>query len=45
MTSLGDDDKAGIAQTIDDEVLKGTRDRVPLDRGASGDDERPARQG
>ncbi|MGZ4324614.1 MAG: YceI family protein [Solirubrobacteraceae bacterium] len=25
MTSLGDDDKANIEQTIDDEVLKGTR--------------------
>ena len=35
MQALGDDDKANIQQTIDDEILKRQRDRVPLDRGAS----------
>ena len=38
MQALGDDDKASIQQTIDDEVLKRTGDRVPLDRGADADD-------
>ena len=32
MQSLGDDDKANIEQTIDDEVLKRQGDHVPLDR-------------
>ncbi len=36
MTKLGDDDKQGIAQTIDEEVLKRRRDRVPLDRRRAG---------
>ena len=31
MQALGDDDKANIEQTIDDEVLKRQADRVPLD--------------
>ena len=33
MQALGDDDKASIQQTIDDEVLQGNGDRVPLDVG------------
>ena len=32
MQALGDDDKANISTTIDDDVLKGQRDHVPLDR-------------
>ena len=35
MQALGDDDKANIHQTIDDEVLERRGDRVPLDRGWS----------
>ncbi len=35
MQALGDDDKANIQQTIDDEVLQRQGDRVPLDRGAN----------
>ena len=31
MQALGEDDKANIQQTIDDEVLKRQRHRVPLD--------------
>ncbi len=31
MQALGDDDKANIEQTIDDEVLKRTGDHVPVD--------------
>ena len=38
MQALGDDDKADISQTIDDEILKRQRDRVPLDAGAAGRD-------
>ena len=33
MQALGDDDKANIEQTIDDEVLKRQDDHVPLDAG------------
>ena len=33
--SLGDDDKEGIAQTINQEVLKGTPISLPVHRGAS----------
>ena len=33
MQALGDDDKANIEQTIDDEVLRRHDDRLPLDRG------------
>ena len=32
MQALGDDDKANIQQTIDDEVLKRQRHHVPVDR-------------
>ena len=32
MQSLGDDDKANIQQTIDDDVLKRQADHLPLDR-------------
>ena len=35
MQALGDDDKASIEQTIDDEVLEAAGHRVPLDRGAT----------
>ena len=35
MQALGDDDKANIQQTIDDEVLKRARHRVPLDAASS----------
>ena len=31
MQALGDDDKASIEQTIDDDVLRAAGDRVPLD--------------
>ena len=37
MKALGDSDKANIHQTIDDEVLKRARHRVPLDRRSAGD--------
>ena len=38
MQALGDDDKANIEQTIDDEVLQRHGDRVPLDRGRGAPD-------
>ena len=38
MQALGDDDKANIHQTIDDEVLKRAGNHVPLDRDAAAAD-------
>ena len=44
MQSLGDDDKADIQKTIDDDVLKRQGDHVPLDaRGAGRRRQRAAR--
>ena len=42
MQALGDDDKANIQKTIDDEILKGTEHRVPLDRRRDVGRRRPA---
>ena len=39
MQALGDDDKADIRETIDEDVLKRQPDRVPLDRSVQADGE------
>ena len=38
MQALGDDDKANIEQTIDEEVLEAPGDHVPLDRACDAAD-------
>ena len=45
MGSLGDEEKASIAQSIDDDVLKGGDDRVPLERRRRPAPRRAARPG
>ena len=44
MTSLGEDDKRGIAQTINEEVLKRHADRVSLDRASRPHGDRTPRE-
>ena len=45
MQALGDDDRANIEKTIDDEILKRGADHVPLDRGRAGARRPAARAG